>query len=402
MKRFALIITFVALAAGVSATPGSTASFDDTNPCPADGALLVCPAAQVGHPFSLQLLAKAGCDLYRWEITNGGLPAGLTLSSSGLVSGTPTASGQTMPWVTVHDLLPSEGGNSWCGGDNQSQRQFVFNAVPGLSIQNQSVPGGTIGQAYSVTFTALSVTNTNPVQGSPASATWSVQSGSLPPGVNFSSAGLLSGTPTAEGSYAFVVKAVGGGNASDTETETLVVTQPIVASSPLRRGAAAAKAEVGVPFDATLTATGGGGTFTWTVAAGSSLPPDLKLGSDGHITGTPTTPGSFSFTATVTDQAGRTAPTSSTITVASKLTITTLRLPIATVGRAYRTRIASSGGVAPKAWTVRGKLPKGVTFAKRLGLFLGKPAKTGKYRITVEAVDNLGVSARKTFTLVVA
>src|SRR5438034_7346664 len=57
--------------------------------------LLVCPAAQVGQPFSLQLRALAGCDLYRWEITNGSLPAGLTISSGGLVSGTPTASGQT-------------------------------------------------------------------------------------------------------------------------------------------------------------------------------------------------------------------------------------------------------------------------------------------------------------------
>jgi hypothetical protein len=400
LNRFALIVTLVVLTAGITATSGSTASFDDTNPCPADGALLVCPAAQVGQPFSLQLRALAGCDLYRWEITNGGLPPGLTISSSGLVSGTPTASGDTEPWITVHDLLPAEGGNSWCGGDNHSERQFVFSAAPGLSIQNQSVPGGTIGQAYSVTFTALSVTNTNPVQGTPASATWSVQSGSLPEGVSLSSSGVLSGTPTTEGSYTFVVKAAGGGNATDTETETLVVRQPLVASSPLSRRATASRAEVGVAFEAALTASGGGGTFTWTVAPGSSLPAGLTLASDGQITGTPTTAGSYTFVATVTDQEQRTARVTSTITVAAKLTIAPLRLKSATVGRAYRARILTIGGVAPKTWSIRGKLPQGVTL-KKLGMLLGVPRKAGTYRFTVTALDALGVSSSKKLTLVV-
>ncbi len=209
MKRFALIAAFAALFVGVVATPGSAASFDDTNPCPANGPLLVCPTMQVGQPASLQLRALAGCDIYRWEVTNGGLPSGLSMSSSGLVTGTPTASGSTEPWMTVHDLTAAEGGNSWCGGDNKSERQFVFNVVAGLSIQNQSVPGGTIGQPYSQTFTALAITSTNPVQGSPAAATWTIQSGNLPNGVTFSTAGVLSGTPATEGSYTFVVRAVG-------------------------------------------------------------------------------------------------------------------------------------------------------------------------------------------------
>src|SRR5204863_7770147 len=119
-----------------------------------------------------------------------------------------------------------EGGNSWCIGDNHSESQFVFHVSPGLSIQDQSVPGGTIGQPYSKQLTVWSVTSLNPVQGGPTSATWSIASGSLPPGVNFSSGGVLSGTPTSEGSYTFVVKATGGG-VTDTETETLTVRQPL-------------------------------------------------------------------------------------------------------------------------------------------------------------------------------
>ncbi|MDX6414225.1 MAG: hypothetical protein QOH23_1635 [Gaiellaceae bacterium] len=397
MKRYALIFGLAALLAGVVAMPSSAASFDDSNPCPASGPLLVCPSGQVGQPYSLQLRALGGCDLYRWEITNGSLPPGLTMSSSGLITGTPTAAADTSPWMTVHDLLPSEGGYPWCGGDNHSERQFVFHVTPGLSIQNQSVPGGTIGQPYSVTLTALSVTNTNPVQGSPAVATWTVQSGSLPAGVNLSSQGQLTGTPSAEGSYTFVVRAQAGG-VTDTETETLVVRQPLVVSSPFR--GTAPKAEVGVTFTAAQTATGGNGAFTWTLASGS-LPAGLQLAADGTLAGTPAAPGRFALAMRVTDGEGRVATVNGTLVVAAKLTIKTLKLKSAAVGRAYRAAIAKTGGVAPTAWTVRGKLPKGVKFASKLGIFLGAPSRAGKFRVTVRAVDALGVKAQKTLTLTV-
>jgi large repetitive protein len=402
LKRFAVVITFVALLVGVAAMPGSlsAASFDDSQPCPAQGPLLVCPTMHVSQSVSLQLRALYGCDIFWWEITNGGLPAGLTMSTSGLITGTPTASGQTMPWVTVHDLLPSMGGNSWCGGDNHSERQFVFNVTPGLSIQNQSVPGGTVGQPYSQTLTVLSVTNTNPLQGTPASATWSIQSGSLPDGVTLSTAGVLSGTPTAEGSWTFVVRAAGGGDSVDTETETLVVRQPIVASSPLAPGASASRAEVRVPFEAALTASGGQGTFTWALTSGA-LPPGITLQPDGKISGDPTVPGRYAFVSTVKDGEGRTVTVNSTIVVAAKLLIAPQRLAAAKVGRPYRARITITGGVAPKTWSVRGKLPQGVTFAKKLGILLGTPRKAGTYRFTVEVADSFSVTASKKLTLVV-
>jgi large repetitive protein len=399
MKRFALVVALAASIAGVVVMPGSSASFNDSDPCPADGPLLVCPKAHVGQPYSLQLLAKAGCDLYRWEITNGSLPAGLTMSSSGLVTGTPTASGPTQPWVTVHDLLPSEGGYPWCGGDNKSERQFVFTAVPGLSIQNESVPGGTIGQPYSVTFTALSVTNTNPLQGSPASVTWSVQSGNLPAGVTFTPQGVLSGTPTSEGSYQFVVRAVGGVDSSDTETETLVVRQPIAVSSPFT-SRAAMRAEVSVPVNVPQTATGGAGTFTWSVSDGA-LPAGVTLNPDGTLAGTPTVPGRFAWVMSVKDQEDRTTKVNATLVVSPKLAIRTLRLKAGKVARPYRFKVATFGGVAPTTWTVTGKLPKGVSFGPRIGTFLGIPRKAGKYRLTLEATDSLDVTAARTLTLVV-
>jgi hypothetical protein len=399
MKRFAVIVAFAALLAGVLTMSGSAASFDDSHPCPAQGPLLVCPLAQVGQPYSLQLIALAGCDQYRWEIVNGSLPPGLKLSSSGLVSGTPTGTEKVQPWVVVHDLLPSEGGYPWCGGDNHSERQFVFEAVAGLDIDQSeaSAPPGTINQPYSVKFTVTAVTSLNPRQGSPTSATWSIQSGSLPSGITLSSDGVLSGTPTQEGSWTFVVRADRGG-VNDHETKTLTVRQPLAATSQLTTSR---RLEVGVPYTATQSATGGSGSYTWTVASGT-LPTGVELKPDGTVTGTPTVPGSYTFAIKVADTEGRSQTLNTLLVVADRLAITTTTLKQAKVKRPYRQKIERTGGVAPLEWKlVRGKLPKGVTLAKRLGLLLGTPTKAGTYRIEVEAVDSFGVKSTAKLTLVV-
>jgi large repetitive protein len=393
LKRFAFTAAFAVLLTGVIATPGSAASFVDSTPCPASGPLLVCPAGQVGQSYNVQLLARGGCDLYRWEIVNGSLPTGLSMSSDGKVTGVPTAATEVVPWVIVHDLLPSEGGYSWCIGDNHSERQFVFSVAPGLSIQDQSIPGGTIGQDYSKQLTVWSVTSLNPVQGGPTSATWSIASGSLPPGVNFSSSGLLSGTPTSEGSYTFVVKAAGGGTTTDTETETLVVRQPLLMTAPFP------KAEAGMPFTVTPSATGGSGTYTWSVSKGV-LPAGVTLANDGTISGAPTLAGRYAFTLTVTDSESRSKSVDVTLVVKPKLAFKTLKLKNATSGVAYRSKVVMTGGVAPLTWTATGKIPKGFKIGKT-GLLLGTPTKAGTYRITVTVTDSLAAVARKTLTLVV-
>jgi hypothetical protein len=399
MKRFAVFAACAAVFVCLIPMSGSAASFVDSNPCPADGALLVCPKFQVGQPVSLQLLAQAGCDAYRWEITNGSLPAGLTLGSGGLITGTPSASGQTTPWVTVHDLTAPEGGYPWCGGDNHSERQFVFESVPGLSIENQSIPGGTIGKPYSLQFTAVSITNTNPRTTSAAQASWSIQSGSLPEGVTFSPQGMLSGTPAAEGSWTFVVRATGGGGVTDTETEVLTVRQPLVAASTFR--GAGLKAEVGIAYTGTVSASGGSGTYTFALASGT-LPEGLQLGTDGAVTGTPTVAGRSAFAVRVTDSEGRATTVNAALSVNAKLAIASSKLKPATVGKPFRAQILTTGGVAPKGWTImRGKLPAGVLFGKKIGLFLGVPKKAGNYKLALQVVDALGAKSSKNVTIVV-
>jgi large repetitive protein len=392
LKHFAVVTAFVALLAGIVVMPGSGASFVDYTPCPADGPLLVCPAGQVGHPYNLQLQAYGGCDLYRWETPNGSVPVGLKMASSGLVSGIPTQTGKWTPWVVVHDLTQEEGGYSWCGGDNKSERQFVFTVVPGLDIQDQTVPGATIGQAYSKTLTVFSLTNTNPRQGSATTANWSVASGNLPAGITLAGNGVLSGTPTTEGVYTFVVKASGGGGATDTETYTIAVRQPLALN------AAIGKAEIDAPFTATPTATGGDGNYTWSVTKGA-LPAGLTIAANGAISGSPTAAGRYPFTLTVADHESRSKSVDVVLVVAQKLAFKTLALKAAKLGAPYRMRVATTGGVRPLTWEIAGKLPRGLRFSTKTGTFTGVARTAGKFRLTFTVTDALSVTAKKTLTL---
>jgi len=392
LKRLAFIAAVAAIVSVGIPMSASAASFVDYTPCPASGPLLVCPAAQVGQPYNIQLLGHDGCDLYFWEIVNGSLPPGLHMSDDGHVTGTPTQASENEPWVWIHDRLPSQGGYEWCGGDRPSQRQFVFRAIPGLNIiQSGNVPGATIGQAYSQQLSVESVTSTNPRTTSPATATWRIQSGSLPAGISFSSTGLLSGTPTAEGASTFVVRAeTAGGSIFDTETYTLSVRQPMGLNASIP------KAEVGMPFTVAPSATGGSGTYTWSISKGA-LPAGVTL-ENGAISGTPSLAGRYAFTLTASDTEGRSKSVDVSLVVKPTLAFKTLKLKNATAGRAYRSRVLVTGGVAPLTWTLTGKLPRGLKIGKT-GLLIGTLTKAGKYRLTVTVTDALGASAKKTLTL---
>ena len=400
-RRFKLALAVASAIAAVVAAGGSAADFDiDNGPCretPGEALLLRCPTAYVGVPYEVQIESEegSGCTPYVWyEIVNSVLPAGLSMSRSGLISGITTGPGLTRFWIWNHDLTKAEGGPDFCNFDDRSEHEFSIPVDPGLAIVNQSVKPASLGEPYSETLTAKRVDSLNPVTGPDVQASWSVQSGSLPPGVTLSTTGVLAGTPTAEGSYQFVVKAQNG-SPFDTETYTLAVRQPVSVKPTL----ASARAEVGIRFGATATATGGTGTYTWTLASGS-LPAGLALNAaSGAVAGTPQSAGNFAFALTATDAEGRVATANGALTVAPRLAIRTVRLKTARVGHVYQARLASAGGVRPVAWNASGKLPPGVRFAKALGALTGTPKRPGTFRLTVQAKDALGAKAQAKLVL---
>jgi large repetitive protein len=409
MKRLALIVMLAALVGGVVATPGSTASFNDSAPCPASGPLLVCPTMTVGQSVSLQLLAHDGCDVYRWEIVNGALPAGLSMSSSGLVSGTPTAAGTTQPWVWVHDLTASEGGPSWCGGDNHSERQFVFNVVggsgggapppapapapppqPALQITTSSLAAGTTGTPYTATLAASGG----------GSQSWTVTSGSLPDGVTLGSNGVVSGTPSAAGSYTFTVRVDSGGRSTSKQLE-LVVREKLSASAPADQ-----TWEVGRPLQITLSAKGGVPGYSWklsgTLPAKTGFIGDKGNGSTSVLQGVPAEAGTFPLVLTVTDAAGVSLELKVTLTIAPRLQIATFAVGRAQVGKRYRLALVSSGGVGATKWALAvGSLPPGLKLSEN-GVLSGKAGRSGRFRFTLVVTDSLGAKSAMTYTLRIA
>src|SRR5205814_7573639 len=104
--------------------------------------------------------------------------------------------------------------------------------------------------------------------------TWSLPADGLPPGLNLSSAGVISGNPTTPGTFTFNVMVTDSKQKSDTESFTItVVPPPSITTASLDPG------EVAVLYSLPLAATGGTTPLTWSWAAvsGSSLPAGLNL-----------------------------------------------------------------------------------------------------------------------------
>jgi type II secretory pathway pseudopilin PulG len=139
--------------------------------------------------------------------------------------------------------------------------------------------------------------------------TWSLSSGSLPPGLSLNAAGQITGTPVADGSYNFtvLVTEAEGRTASKSLVITIHPNDPDITTMFFHKG------EESIAYSAALSATGGTGSYTWAVISGS-LPPGLSL-TGSTISGTPTTAGTYAFTLQITDGAGRQDTESLSITI---------------------------------------------------------------------------------------
>ena len=356
-----------------------------------------CPTGTEGQAYSLTIyLSPAdggrgedfGCATFHH--TSGNFPPGLTIASEGVISGIPTQAGEYNFYLTVrYDKEPT------CNKPASDDR-FIIKINPGLAkltIGPESTTPGTMGTPYSLQMTAT--------VGDPKM--WTINSGTLPPGLAIDAAtGLISGTPTATGQFDFQVLAKMNGDVrSDTKSLSIVIRDRIAvaASDPFinRR----ATGEVSAPFEAMFTATGGDGTYTWSLSNGT-LPPGL-LFAEGALNGTPRAAGVYVFTLAVTDSEGRVTNFPARIVIAPKLTISTRLLKPGQIGKFFQRKLATLGGIKPAAWRlVRGPLPRGVFFDRYVGVLYGYPTRFGSFRATFEATDALGVKATKTLRILIA
>jgi hypothetical protein len=386
-----VLVLFAVLAGAIFVATAAAIRFTDDS--------YLFPEGVVDAPYShtIEIAKGGGTAPYVYTILNGALPPGLSLNSStGAITGKPTTAGTYAFTAQGADLCPATPG---CAGAGQSktQRDFAITVIPRLLVTDQVPPAGTVGVPYSMTL--IAVTKSGPGATAPPSSpvTWTVLTGQLPPGLTLGGDGVISGTPTTAGAFTFTLKAALVDGRSDTKTQTITVRDAVKVGST----GVAGRSEVGVPFDADLTATGGTGTFTWSLTAGS-LPKGVTLAADGSVSGTPHESGRFPFTATVTDTESRTATVAGVLAVAPRLTVTTKLLRLGKVGKLYRAKLVATGGIIPKIWKVtQGPLPRGVRLDRKMGIISGTPRKAGIYRITVQATDGFKVVATRTLRLTV-
>ena len=247
------------------------------------------------------LAAAGGTTPYTWAVTAGSLPSGLSLSSGGVLSGTPSAAGTYSFTVTVTDAVSA--------ADTQAFTVTVA-AAPVLGVTTSALPDGEDGSAYSQDLAAA---------GGTTPYTWAVTAGSLPSGLSLSSGGTISGTPDTAGTATFTAEVTDAGSATATASLTITVAATLtVTTATLDDGA------VAVPYAAALAVSGGSGTVTWSVTAGS-LPAGLTLTSDGALSGIPSAAalGTASFTVTAADDY-TTAAADLTLTVAAVASLSML------------------------------------------------------------------------------
>ena len=323
--------------------------------------------------YSQQLSASGGqpSGSYSYSHT-GSLPAGVTLSSSGLLSGTPTGSGTFNFSVTATDSSPSPGPYS-------GTRNYSLTVDPNLpTITTASLAAGTVGVSYTQTIAATG--------GTPPYA-FSVVTNSPPPGLTLAGNGTLSGTATSSGSFAFTVKVTDAASNSSTQSYTLVMGAPTITVAPATLPAAT----LHVAYSQSVIAQGGTSPYTYSVTAGS-LPTGLSLASDGSLSGSPGSPGSYNFTVTATDSTGGNGPYTGSraysVTVsAPTITLSPVSLPAAGVGTAYSQSLSASGGSGPYSYAVSaGSLPAGVSLSST-GVLSGTPTAGGSFNFTVTATD---------------
>ncbi len=325
------------------------------------------PAATVGASYSRQLAAIGGTTPYSWAVSSGTLPAGLSLSSSGTLSGKPTTAGNSTFIVQVSDAA-----------SRTATQALTLSVSSSLDITTTTLPAATVGAAYSQQLAAA---------GGSTPYSWSLDSGSLPAGLTMSAAGVVSGTPTAAGNATFTVRVTDAASRTATQSLTLAVTASLDITTTTLPAAT-----VGTSYSQQLEAEGGTAPYSWAVVTGT-LPAGLSLNSSGVLSGTPTSAGSPTFTVRVTDAASRTDTQALTLTVNASLGHQHhRRCPEGTVGTSYSQQLAASGGMAPYNWTVAsGSLPNGLDLSSG-GLLSGTPTSAGSSTFTVEVARWIGAA----------
>jgi hypothetical protein len=262
-------------------------------------------------------------------------------------------------------------------------------ALPSLVWTTSNPKVATVSQSGVVTGVSAgsaTITATSTAKPAAPSPSPSPSSAPVPP---VSPAGVTPGTPspspssasTPPSTLAAALSSVVSGSAT-----VNVVGKVAVSTTALTEAA------IGKPYSASLTASGGTGSFTWSITKGS-LPAGLALTpATGAVTGTPAKLGLSTFTVHVADAGPPAQFATGTVTlqVATPLVVNTSSLPGGMVGSVYTASVAAVGGTPPYTWSLSpggGDLPAGLKLDRATGAITGTPALGGISNFMVKVTD---------------
>ncbi|MGH9418148.1 MAG: putative Ig domain-containing protein [Terriglobales bacterium] len=341
------------------------------------------PLATVGEPYSLTLTAVNGTSPYTFSVVGSALPTGLSLSSAGVVSGTPANAAVVTATIQVTDSsVPT-----------LTARLPVTITVAALQAASRQLLPATVGVAYTATITMANGTGPyTPV----------VVNGTLPPGINAvqsvaTTVGWdLTGTPTQAGVYNFSVQETDADGLRVVEPFTLVVNPFAISPLVLPSGVE------GQGYLQQMGIQGGASPFNFSLVGGS-LPAGLTINPIGQISGVPgsASAGSYDFTLLVQDANGLQATQSFNLVIftGATMAITTTGLAPGQVGQTYNAILTANFGNAPYSFSLQtGNLPPGVTLDPN-GTLAGVPGASaqGTYAFTIKATDSQGQTATRSY-----
>lgn len=322
------------------------------------------PAGTEGVEYSATLSATGGSGPVAWSVIGGALPSGISLSTDGALTGTPTETG-TFPFTVEAD-----------GGGQTVGRELIIEIgeeiLPPV-VTTSSLADGTVGDAYAAQLEASR---------GDGSYAWALIDGALPDGLSLDGDGAIEGTPSAAGTFSFTVEVTSAGLSDEAELSITIEAAPVeIATTSLPDGT------VGAGYSQTLEATGGDGvSYEWSVDSGQ-LPSGLSLdGASGEIAGTPEVADTFEFTVRV-ESGGNSDDQALVVEVAvGPVSVTTTGLPDGVEGTSYSATLEATGGDGTSySWSVTsGSLPGGLSLDGTGGEIAGTPSETGTFGFTIQ------------------
>ncbi len=374
------------------------------------------PYGYYGVPYSQQIRVLGGVPPYTFAIVDRNFQKGLAMNSTGLVSGIPAETGNYNPLILVTDSAGNTLRRSIYLFIHSGPTDLNFNNA-GINKSGNPLANGFVGSSFNVNLTA---------SGGPASYTWSVESGALPPGLTLLSginlpsgspagSAVLTGVPTLAGIYDFSLRVTDSSNSANFGVRLFRIQ---IGPFQLSISTLLPWTNAGSSFSQTLAVTGASGTVTWALKYNSLLPPGLSLAPDGTLAGSPTTTGRYSFTLVGTDTNGMFRTFTFTLDVYAAGTYPPLSITTAPdLGRilmgTQSIQIAAFGGQPPYTFSLApgsAPLPPGFRLqsgpplpahfastsqAGILGVALGP----GVYSPTIRMTDSTGANFDRTFAL---